>query len=261
MQRLLREPLVWFFSLAGLLFALFGARAPLDPVVVSRAQVSAALAAKLGRAPSAAELEAEVALVAEREALVLEARRLGVADDDPIVKRRLVQKMEQLAEDLATLRPPDEAALAAHLAADPARYARPERRTVRQVFLPEPATEREAQAVLQALAAGADPGRLGRAFAAGAHFAAHTEAELGRRVSGPVAAAAFAAVPGRFVGPVRSVYGWHLIRVEAVEAARPAALDEVRAQVRRDLEVARRDAARVEARLRARARHPVELVP
>lgn len=253
MQAVLREPLLWFFAVAGLLFAL-GVHTRSAPAEVSVGQVEAALAARLGRMPTEAERAAELEEASIREALVLEARRLDLADDDPIVRRRLVQKMELLAEDLATLDPPDEAALAAQLAAHPERYRRAERRTVRQVFLPEGA---DAQDVLRRLAAGAAPGRLGGPFVGGLDFTLHTEAELARRVSAPVARAAFEAAPGVWVGPVGSVHGRHLLLVEAVAPGGPASLDEVRAEVRRDLEVARRDEARAAVRRRALRLHPV----
>jgi peptidyl-prolyl cis-trans isomerase C len=257
MQALLREPLLWFFAAGALLFGLHRALAPGGPATVSRGQAQAALHARLGRAPEAAELAAELEEAAAREALVLEARRLGLADDDPIVKRRLVQKLEALAEALATLDPPDDAALAAQLAAHPERYARPERRTVRQVFLPAPAGEAEAQELLRRLVAGEDPARLGGPFLGGLRFEAHDEAALATRVTGPVARAAFTAPVEAWWGPVASVYGWHLVRVEAVQAGRPGTLAEVGQQLRTDVEVARREAARAALVARARARHPV----
>jgi hypothetical protein len=56
------------------------------------------------------------------EMAVREARALGLDRDDAIIRRRLAQKVEFLADDLGSLPEPDDAALAAHLAAHPDRF-------------------------------------------------------------------------------------------------------------------------------------------
>lgn len=260
LRRMSREPLVAFFGVALALFALHGARAS-DParIVVSRAEVLRAQRARLGRAPTEAELEGAIARAVESEALVREARRLGLAEEDPIVRRRLAQKMELIAEDLAALEPPSDEALQEHLSSHPERYRRPERRTVRHVFVE--GGEAEAQQILRQLQGGAAPEGLGRPFAAGRVFRARTEAALGRILGADVARAAFVADEGAWTGPARSVYGWHLLRIESVAPGGSPPLEEVRAEVERDLERARRAAARDDVRARAVERFEVEVGP
>jgi len=254
-----REPLVAFFAAALGLFALHGARAPSEggAIVIRRAEVIAAQTARLGRAPTEAELAVSIDRRAETEALVREARRLGLADEDPIVRRRLAQKMELLAEDLATLEPPSEAELRAQLEAEPERYAAPARRSVRQVLLRDEAAARDAAA---RLAEGAEPGTLGRPFAGGLWFPARTEAQLASVLSAEVARAAFEAAPDTWVGPVKSVFGWHLLRVERVWASGAPELSNVRERVQADVERARRGRAKDDVRAKARARYSVEVV-
>jgi hypothetical protein len=83
-----------------------------------------------------------------------EALALGLDRDDAVIRRRLRQKMEFLSEGAAASVAPDEAALVAHHAAHPERFAEPPRITFRQVLL---ADAGEAEAARAALAGGADP--------------------------------------------------------------------------------------------------------
>jgi peptidyl-prolyl cis-trans isomerase C len=50
----------------------------------------------------------------------------------------------------------------------------------------------------------------------------------------PFAAAVFSVTPGRWAGPFRSGYGWHLIYVDALQNTTLPPLSAVRAAVRRD---------------------------
>ena len=102
---------------------------------------------------------------------------------------------------------------------------------------------------------------MGRPFAAGRVFAGRTERALGTVLSAPVARAAFVAEPDAWVGPVKSPFGWHLVRVERVWSPAPPVLERVRSAVTRDVERARREAAREAVRRKARSRYEVEVKP
>jgi hypothetical protein len=205
---------------------------------------------RTGVPPTPAEEAALVRRLVEDEVLYREALARGLDRGDVIVRRRLRQKMEFLLEDSEPAPvPPAEAELAAWLAANPARYARPERLTLTHVFVDgaRPDAESTARALVARLTAGAEPTRLGDPFLRGREFAARTEAELAA-VFGPALARAVAALPvGVWSEPLRSSYGLHLVRVSTREAGGPAALSEVRDAVARD----RTAATRVEARRKA----------
>jgi peptidyl-prolyl cis-trans isomerase D len=112
-------------------------------------------------------------------------------------------------------------------------YDRPERRQIRQVVLADEARARE---VAQLWQSGADWETVeAAATAAGGQAMA---LPMGDKASLPIPAladAAFAALPQSVTDPVQSPFGWHVIGIEAVEAAQIFTLDQLRDQLRRDI--------------------------
>jgi peptidyl-prolyl cis-trans isomerase C len=219
-----REPLV-HFALLGLL--LLGAdhlraapaslaRAP--RIVVTRRQADelrADFARRRGRAPTTDEERAEIDRYVDEEALFRAALRLGLQESDTIVRRRLVQRMRFLEEDLAAAREPSEDELRAFVAARAADYAPEPRVTFDQTFFSRSrrgaAIGAIANEALSTLARGgevaSDPYPLLIATTA------VTRAELAKTL-GPVLTQELFALPvGEWRGPLESSYGLHLVRV------------------------------------------------
>jgi len=95
-----RDPLL-HFAVAGLVAAaLLSMGRPTRRVVrwdaASEAMIVESLTASLGRAPTQEELGARRRLAIEREILVREALARGLAEGDPVIRRRLLDKMEVL---------------------------------------------------------------------------------------------------------------------------------------------------------------------
>ena len=72
-----------------------------------------------------------------------------------------------------------------------------------------------------------------------------------------VAAAAFAAAPGAWVGPAASPFGAHLLQVVDIEPGRTPPLSDVRDQVREDWVEAYRAKVRAAEQARLRTRYDV----
>lgn len=114
-----------------------------------------------------------------------------------------------------------------------AQFETPERRALQQAVVPN---EDAARAIAEAWRGGADLAAIetqARAADGGA-------ADLGLldRASLPVAAvaaAAFSAEPGAVTDPVRSPFGWHVMKVVRVEPEARRTLDEVRDTLRREV--------------------------
>jgi hypothetical protein len=106
-RRIAREPLVQFVAVGGLLFGLHllvkgeGGAAGGARIVVGEdtvASLASAWAERRGRPPAAEELQREIEAWVRDEILYREAIALGLDRDDPIVRERLIGKLELLAK-------------------------------------------------------------------------------------------------------------------------------------------------------------------
>ncbi len=248
---LLRDPTLHVVVLGAALFAVDAWRRRPAPdareLVVPAAHVRAAreeLTRRLGRAPTSAEVRGELDGFVREEVLYREALALGLERGDTIVRRRLVQKMESLAEDLSDDGAPTDAELTAWLRAHADRYAAPGRVSFRHVFFDRgrrgarlDADARDALASLRnGAAAAGDP------FALGATFTDADDARVARDF-GEDFARSLTALPadGRWQGPVASPFGAHLVAVSARTPGELPPLDRVRERVAADLAEARRE--------------------
>lgn len=265
--RLLREPLIHFAALGSALFVIYDPALPAgaeDRIAVDAAFVEGLRREheqRTGRPPTADEERGLIERFVEEEMLYREAVAMGLDRGDPIVRRRLIQKMGFLAEDLAAIDEPTDAELEAYRSAHAARYRDPERTSFRHVFVSRDrrgeGAEEDARRLLEELQKGADPGALGDPFVRGASFARRSAAEIeavfGRGFADAVSAAPIDAWSGPFV----SSYGAHLVRVSERAPAAAPALASVRARVRQDLLDERRANAQKAAIERLRKRYRV----
>lgn len=264
--RLLREPLVHFLGIGLLLFLAYAVLNPgggRDEIRISAATVADLKAnhAKLwGRPPTADELKALIDARVAEEILYREGLALGLDQEDAVVKRRVRQKYDLIAEE-EDAREPTEAELRAYLKANPERFVAPPIVSFEQLLIDSSGREAEvrarAEAALKALADGADPATVGRPTL----LPRRTEAmplDLVAREFGEGFAAALAAVPvGSWQGPVASGYGLHLVRLERRSAPELPPFEAVRAEVQREWEVEARRAARAARMTRLRDRYDV----
>mgnify|MGYP002777812458 CR=1 FL=1 len=260
------EPLL-AFAVLGL--GLFGLHAAVRPdarpeLVVDAARLDAArsgLVARLGRPPTPGELATTLQAALDEDRLYHEALRLGLDRDDPIVRRRLIQKLRLVHESLADPGPDDDAALLALRDADPARYAAPPRLAITQVLA---ARDRHADPAAAArdladrLAAGADPAALGDPSPHARALGLRPLADLAA-LFGPDFAAALTDMPEGTWSVVASPLGAHAVRVDARAPAELPPLAVLRGRLRADLAEARRTAAAEAALADLRRRAPAVL--
>jgi hypothetical protein len=247
-KRLVREPLVHFLVLAIAVFGLYGLVAsPADDVtgriVISAPkieQMEAIFSQTRMRPPTAEELKGLIDDYIAEELYVREALKLGLDQDDTVIRRRLRQKTEFLIAAEVEAQAPSEADLQAYLAAHPEKFETARRIGFEQVYLsPRERGDRtatDAQTMLDALQAdpGADPELFGDATLLPATLPPSDASQIAA-VFGPGFAAALEGVEaGNWFGPVASEYGLHLVRITSVEAGQLPPLDEVREAVVRE---------------------------
>jgi hypothetical protein len=269
-RTLVREPMLHFLLIGIALFAVYQWRAPSDSagrtIVITRGVVNDLVTqhvAAKGREPSAAELNHLIEAYVHDEVLYREGVKLGLERDDIVVKRRVRQKIEMIAEEDASTRTPTDADLSAYLTANQARFVQPAILTFEQVFLGPstsgPGVVRAVAVTYRALRSGGNAAELGEPTLL-PHQMTRTPADSVARDFGAAFAAALEKVPiGEWAGPIDSSFGAHYVRVSDRKPAVAPQLTAVRDQVVREWENERRQRARNDAYTKMRGEYMVSI--
>ncbi|MCK1656183.1 peptidyl-prolyl cis-trans isomerase [Bradyrhizobium sp. 151] len=272
MVRLLREPLLQFLALGAALFAIYGLagkRAADTPekIVVSASQVinlGDAFVRTWRRPPNEQELHGLIEDYIRDEVFYREGRAAGLDRDDAIVRRRVRQKMEFLANEMSVPEP-SEAELAAYLASNPERFRAEDQLTFRQLFLS--ATKRaetidsdskQLAGVLARADEAVDATALGDAFLLGEEFRAVSPTEITSIFGEHFAKQLSVMYKGQWQGPISSGFGQHFVFISERAPGNLPPLDAVRPAVLREWENARR--LETEQKLYASLRSRYEIV-
>jgi hypothetical protein len=257
LKRLIREPLVHFLLLGGLLFLWWawqgGNSSGSNRVVVTRGVVdhqATGFAKTWGRPPSDTELKALIDDHVKEEVALREALAMGLDRDDTVIRRRLRQKLEFLLVDEAGAAPATDAELTAWLNRHPDSFRTEPRVAFRQVYVrPDrrgASAKADAAVLLAKLrAAGPDAAIAGLGDAtmlpAESVLAPLSDVE---HTFGKDFADDLNQIPvGQWSGPVESSFGLHLVFVRERTGGARTELAQVRPLVEREVQAERRTAA------------------
>ena len=209
------------------------------------------------RPPTEPELTGLVDAYVRDEILYREGVTLGLDRDDPVIKRRVRQKLEVIAEEQLARDAPTDADLAAYLAKHAERFTRPGTVSFEQIFFAAATPPAQLEAARVAAQRGSDPARLGRPTMLPPSVR-NVPLDLAARDFGSEFVAELEGLPlGTWAGPVPSAFGQHLVRVTARAPAPTPPLAEVRAAVAREWENERRTASLAENYKGLRGRYEV----
>jgi len=256
MRRLLKEPLLHFLLLGAGLFLAYGlmqrnvgAREP-DQIVVTLGQIeqmAAGFTKTWQRPPTPDELAGLVRDRVREEVYCREALALGLDREDTVIRRRLRQKMEFVSDDVAALTEPSESELEEYLRTHADAFRVEPRFTFQQVYLDPQKHGAELAgdaakmlAQLEHAGAKADLSTLGDSLLLDTQYADLPQSEVARQFGEPFAQALGRLQTGRWLGPVESGYGVHLVFVRERAEGRTPVLSDVREAVRREWDNARR---------------------
>lgn len=181
--------------------------------------------------------------------LYREAVAMGLDKDDPVIRRRLGQKLEFLSQDLITPQPPTEDELRAYFEKHIDRYQKPDLVTMTQVFfdpdLRGDKTLADAEAIKKQLQAlkkvPLDTQSYGDSFMLQNYYPERTEAELLKLFGSGFARSVFELTPKQWHGPVLSGYGTHLVYVHDHQKAAPPTFAEAKEQVSQEWDSDKRE--------------------
>ncbi len=247
MRKWLRDPLAHFLIAGAAIWGVISLTGgEVDPeartISLSREQqagLALAFERTMGRAPTDAELDARIAQWVREEVLYREALRLGLDEGDPVVKRRLATKMDDLASAQAELAQPSEEDLRAWYRENASGYESSGLIDFEQAYFPTRGA---------ALAARGEGRPRGQPISLPRNVSGMSDREVGQLFGSEFAEGlSRLETSPEWQGPVQSGYGWHLVRVSNREDGNVPPFEEVREKVERDWRsrtiAARREAA------------------
>ena len=241
-KRWLREPLFHFMLIGLALFVAYSLIAPKAPRTSSNRielttddlnQLQMSWAAQWQRPPTPDEMRGLIDERVRQEILFREGIALGLDQGDEIVKRRIAQKMEFLAEDVSTVSAPTSADLksvvrqelisVSHcpvssrfaISISPLTRAARRQRTMRH--------ERSSKLSGNSAATPVSGDR----FMFQDYYADSSQEQVAKVFGSQFAESIFTLKSGAWQGPIESGLGWHLVRIEALTPGRVPAFEEV----------------------------------
>ena len=248
-KRGLREPLFHFVLIGAALFAVFhfrqSAQAPSPSSKEIRlsldelAQTTVLFQSQWRRDPTPEEFNRMVEQKVQSEVLYREALAMGLDKNDEIVRRRMAQKMQFLAEDVAAAHEPTTDELKAWFAKNSDKFALPSRYSLRHLyFSPDKRADARDDAAKALTKIAGEPvdsksaASLGDRFMFQDYYGDRAPDALAKEFGPPFAVAIEKLKPGSWQGPIESGYGWHLVFVDSVIPGRVPAFEEVESEVR-----------------------------
>lgn len=248
-MRMFKDPL-WLFLLFGTL--LFGlARWQDDPKVIHVSdgdieRLSLQWQQQMRREPTQVERQNLIAQFVRDEAYYQEALRLGLDTDDTIVRRRLIQKVTFLTEDLVSMEPAEQKTLRDFYDANRQRYEAPEQFTFQHIYF---SSDRDTDtssdgARGMAIKAISNPTVSGDPFMLQTQYARRSLREIGDLFGRAFAEQLVALdVKTDWQGPIQSAYGWHAVLLENRLPAQALPFQQVQEKVLLDWRQERREEA------------------
>ena len=248
MSRWLKEPLIHFLLLGGLIFVVYNAVVDTGTadgeIFISRGQQENLLntfSRTWQRPPTPAEFQGLLKDYIRQEIAYREGQSMGLDQDDIVIRRRLRQKLELLAEDVASLVPPSESDLQRYLDENSQDVMREPRLSLRQVYFSTDrrgaAAEQDAMQLLQRITTDGPEGEFetfGDPLPLPPEIRDLRESEIARLFGTVFTDALQGLETGRWQGPVPSGFGVHLVFIEQRTAGRMPELNEVRDAVQRE---------------------------
>ena len=216
--------------------------------------------AQVGRNPNADELINLINNLIEEEILYREALKLGLEQDDEIIRRRLAQKIIFLKRDAETFTPSDED-LKNFFAQNQSNYVSEDVYTFEHYFFGnDSGALEEAEHTLSKLLSGQIP-ETGLPFYSGNTFVSHPLQKIEDIFGGEFAEVIDTLSEGQWAGPIQSAFGYHNVMITSIENSKVPAFDSVKNIVLADYLEANSDQAIKEFMEQIKSEYSVAISP
>ena len=249
-RRWLREPLIHFLLIGAVLFPAYGymqrgrggveSSKQIQLTVDDLAQLILIFQAQWRRDPTPDEISRLVESKIQEEVLYREGLAMGLDKDDTIIKRRMAQKLQFLAEDVATAHAPSTAELKAWYEKNRDKFALPSRVSFRHLYFSPDRRGQHAREdavnALSKLAGQPQDSKLAASIADPFMFQDYYRDRapdyLGKEFGPQFAQAVAKLAHGSWQGPIESGFGWHLVYVDTLIPGRVPAFEEIEPDVK-----------------------------
>lgn len=275
MKKLIREPLVHFLLIGAGLFLLFGWKGnpasmqggvQSTTIIVAQDTIDQLVAAfnrTWMRPPTEGETKGLMENFIRDEIYYREAIAIGLDQGDALIRRKLRQKMEFILEDIAAQTEPTDEELERFMTEHRQKYLIDPQIAFRQVFINidkrGDSAEAYASQVLEQLDGGADANALGDRSLIN-HAAELSPLWKIKKDFGETFSTQLLDIePGKWMGPLRSGFGLHLVFIDKRVVKPLPQLEDIRNSVKRDWAVALQNKLKDDAYARIRERYTVKI--
>ena len=246
MKKWYKEPLLHFLIIGAMIFVLFSIVNKEENVIsgnkiiVSTADIerlSFNWSRQWNRPHTETELKGLIDAYIKEEVYYREALALGLDQNDTILRRRLMQKMEFLSNDLAELNTPDDSALEKYFLDNQEKYELPALISFTHIYFSTDKRGNKAFEDAKKVLSGLDVMRapeLGDSIMIDYDFEQEASFEVERLFGKEFTDKLFTLETETWQGPIKSGYGLHLVRISEIVAARPPEFSSVIDKVQTD---------------------------
>jgi len=269
LRRFLREPLLHFCLFGSLIyigFGLFNSNQQIEDnvIVVSSErilQLKSQFESTWKHSPTEAEINNLIEGHIREEVYYRGALNLALDRNDAVVRRRMHQKMEFLIDTGSYLEEPTERELEGFITENASRYFQHPRLAIEQLYLGEIAGPEKVTQSLDALNAG--PATDQDAIGGSSFLPSRLDLSTAQVVDSLFGQGFFdqleKSTDAKWVGPVVSTFGIHLVRITDRLPGRTPALAEIRDVIQKDWRDARAKAVRENDYIQRRSRFVIEI--
>lgn len=248
MKNILKEPLVHFLLIGLSLFFLYSIvnkNGDIDQTIIiddyDMSNIIASWEMQWKRLPTDEELKNLIQQNIKQEIFYQEALKINLDHNDEIIKRRLSQKMQFLASDIASLNEPSDDELRDYYLNNIENYRSPYSYSLYQLIFsndhrdnPKAAAETRLEGLVKI-----DPSKaesMGDKMPFPYFYDKVTENDLNRELGMNFSGALKNIELSTWTGPVPSGYGYHLVFITEKKEPHPLEFDQIRKDVLRDYE-------------------------
>lgn len=250
-MRFLREPLVHFLLLGGLIYLAYGLFAPKTQedtsrnIIVDNAKVQwmhSSWQKRWNRLPTKEELDGMIEQYIKEKVLYHEALKMGLDKNDAVIRRRLSQQVEFLAKDLVVYTPPTQEDLKKYYEKHQDKYTPYATYTFTQIYFnPDKRgnktldyANKVKEKLIQQGSMLQDLSSLGDDFMIDRYFEANSEFEIRKNFGTGFTKELVKLEPGKWQGTLLSGYGVHLVYMKEIVTPPVPPFSEIKEQVRQD---------------------------